>query len=367
MVVQPAQHGAARAEDAMARRIVKRFNPPGTLPGTMTAREPGVPGARMALVHYAERQEVALAQLAALIPEGATGWLRMVGHDPASLAVLGEQLKVHPLVLEDVVHVGQRSKIEDYGSYLFIVVNLIRLKEGEVEEEQISLLVFDRLLVSVQERESDLFQPILDRLQTQRGKARTQGVDYLAYALVDTMVDHYFPLLENLAERLEDIEEELLKEPRRETLQELHGVKRVLLRLRKTTWPLREMVGALGRGESALMREGTRVWLRDVYDHCVQIIDIVETFREMSTSLADLYQSGVANRMNEIMKVLTIIATIFIPLTFIVGVYGMNFRPEAGPLAMPELSWRWGYPAVWLVMLGMAGWMLVLFKRRRWL
>jgi magnesium transporter len=190
---------------------------------------------------------------------------------------------------------------------------------------------------------------------------RLQGVDYLAYSLVDAAVDHYFPTLERVGDRIDDVEDVLLEKPDRESFENLHQIKRDLLRIRKATWPLREMVGALARTDSQLVREGTKVWLRDVYDHAVQVIDIVETFREMTQELADLYLSSVSNRMNEIMKVLTIIATVFMPLTFIVGVYGMNFHH------MPELAWIWGYPLVWVVMLLIAGGMAWMFRRRGWL
>ena len=352
----------------MRRRLVKRFHPPGTTPGTLAPPVEGAAGqARLSLFTYTAERAVehpitALSEVASLIPPGEQAWLKIVGHETPVLAELGNHFGVHPLVLEDVANVGQRPKVEEYDTYVFVVLDLMRFDgRGALQEEQLSLLLFENLLISIQERESDLFKLVEERLRAQSGRMRTQRVDYLAYALIDAGVDCYFPTLERVGELIDGVEDVLLEKPNRETFEQLHRIKRDLLRMRKATWPLREMVGAIARTNSSLVREGTRVWLRDVYDHAVQIIDIVETFREMTSELADLYLSSVSNRMNEVMKVLTVIATIFMPLTFIVGVYGMNFQH------MPELSWLWGYPAVWAVMLLVAGGMAWMFKRRGWL
>jgi magnesium transporter len=323
--------------------------------------------ARLSLLTYsaekvAERPVSALSEVPSLIPAGEQAWLRIVGHETSVLGELAGRFGVHPLVLEDVANVGQRPKVEESDHYLFVILDVLRCGTGgTLSEQQVSLLLFEKLVITVEERESDLFKLVVERLRAQGGKIRLLGVDYLAYALVDAAVDHYFPTLERVGEQIDEVEDGLLEKPDRKSFEELHRIKRDLLRMRKATWPLREMVGALARTDSALVREGTRVWLRDVYDHAVQVIDIVETFREMTQELADLYLSSVSNRMNEIMKVLTVIATIFMPLTFIVGIYGMNFR------SMPELSWGWGYPAVWAVMLLVAGGMAWMFKRRGWL
>jgi len=358
----------------MRRGEVKRFHPPGTSPGTLafpTAEAEGRP--RLALLTYREgglREQAppSLAEVPFPTPAGEMGWLRIVGHSQETLGALAGRFGVHPLVVEDIVNVGQRPKVEEFDSYLFIVLDVVRCRpEGTMEDEQVSLLLFDNLLITVQERESDLFSLVQERLRTGRGKMRGLGVDYLAYALVDAAVDHFFPTLERIGEKIDEIEDELLASPDRTGFERLHGTKRDLLRLRKATWPLREAVAKLARTDGSLIREGTRVWLRDVYDHTVQIIDIVETFRDMTAELVDLYLSSVSTRMNEIMKVLTIIATIFIPLTFIVGVYGMNFNTQTSPFNMPELNWRLGYPAVWAVMLAVAAGMVWMFKRRRWL
>ncbi len=358
----------------MRRRSVKSFHPPGTSPGTIAfpGREAGRPS-RITLMTYgeggvSERSVATVADVPLPPPAGQRAWLRIVGHSVEALGGVADRFGVHPLVVEDIANLGQRPKVEEFDSYLFVIVDVLRSNsDGTMEEEQISLLLFENLLITVQERESDLFKLVEERLHTGRGKMRGMGVDYLAYALVDAAVDHFFPTLELVGERIDGIEDELLANPDRKGFERLHAVKRDLLRLRKATWPLREAVAKLTRSDGNFVRDGTRVWLRDVYDHSVQIIDIVETFRETTAELVDLYLSSVSNKMNEIMKVLTIIATIFIPLTFIVGVYGMNFSTQAGPLSMPELNWRWGYPAVWAVMLAIACGMLWMFRRRRWL
>jgi magnesium transporter len=352
----------------MRRRVIKRFHPPGTTPGTVApAAEGAAPPASLALFTYgpeklAEQPLAALSEIPARIPAGEQAWLRIVGHDASVLRDLATRFGVHALVVEDIANVGQRPKVEQYPSYLFVIIDVLRFgTDGTLSEQQVSLLLFENLLVTVEERESDVFKLVVERLRAQGGKMRQLAVDYLAYALVDAAVDHYFPTLERVGEEIDAVEDVLLDRPDRKSFEELHRIKRDLLRMRKATWPLREMVGALARTDSALVHDGTRVWLRDVYDHAVQVIDIVETFREMTQELADLYLSSVSNRMNEIMKVLTVIATIFMPLTFIVGIYGMNFQ------RMPELAWIWGYPTVWLVMLLVAGGMAWMFRRRGWL
>ncbi len=356
----------------MRRRHVKRYHPPGTSPGTLAPPPPGAGPAAFTLLTYdadeaTEQRPRSLAGLAATLAGDRRHWLRIVGHGAEILQQLSTEFDIHPLVLEDMVNVGQRPKVEDYDRYLFIVVDVLRYNgSASLEEEQVTLLLFENLLVTVEERSSELFRLVEERLRQRKGKMCRMPVDYLAYALVDAAVDHYFPQLEKIGERIETIEEALLDHAGRETLGELHRLKRDLIRLRKTTWPLREMVGALSRTDSELVREQTEVWLRDVYDHTVQIIDVVETLRETSGQLVDLYMSSVSNRMNEVMKVLTVIATVFIPLTFIVGVYGMNFDPGAGPLSMPELAWAWGYPAVWLVMIAIGLGMVAMFRKRGW-
>jgi magnesium transporter len=234
-------------------------------------------------------------------------------------------------------------------------------EQGQIEAEQVSMVLGGNYLVTFQERKKDVFDPIRKRLIETGGRINKQGADYLAYSLIDAIVDHYFIVLENLGEQIEFLEEELVTDPDPETLQSIHELKRELIFLRKSVWPLREVISALERGDSPLLQPTTLIYLRDVYDHTIQIIETVETFRDIVSGMLDIYLSSVSNRMNEVMKVLTIIATLFIPLSFIVGVYGMNFK------YMPLLGWKWGYLAVWVVILLVVVGMLIYFRRKKWL
>jgi magnesium transporter len=230
----------------------------------------------------------------------------------------------------------------------------------EIKGEQVSLILSENFVLSFQERPGDIFDLIRERLRNAKGRIRKMGADYLAYALVDAVVDQYFVILEKVGERIEELEESLTRNTKPETMQEIHRLKREMIYLRKSIWPLRESISGLEKSESALINKATLKYLRDVYDHTIQIIDTVETFRDMLSGMHDTYLTNISNRMNEIMKVLTIIATIFIPMTFIAGIYGMNFK------FMPELEWRWGYLAVWVVLVSVALIMVVYFKRKKW-
>jgi magnesium transporter len=276
---------------------------------------------------------------------------------------IGVHFGIHPLVLEDILHTGQRPKAEDLGDYLFIVLKMLYHNEREdaMVGEQVSLLLGPNYVISFQEREGDIFNPIRERIRNSKGHIRKGGADYLAYALLDAIVDHYFVILEKLGEKIESLEEELVTNPRSEILQAIHILKRDLIFLRKSVWPLREVISGLEREGSPLITEPTGIYLRDVYDHTIQVIDTIETYRDMVSGMLDIYLSSLSNRMNEVMKVLTIIATIFIPLTFIAGIYGMNFK------FMPELEWHWGYPTALIVMLMVVGFMVMYFRRKRWL
>ena len=277
---------------------------------------------------------------------------------------LGECYGLHPLVLEDILNADQRPKMEDYDRYSYIVLKMLyyRDQSGQVEAEQISLILGQNFLFSFQEgKKEDIFDPIRERIRNGKGRIRKMGADYLAYALIDAIVDHYFIILEKLGERIEFLEEALVTQPTTQTLKEIHSLKREMIFLRKAVWPLREVISSLTRGESSLIQESTRVYLRDVYDHTIQVIDTIETFRDMVSGMLDIYLSSVSNRLNSVMKVLTIIATVFMPLTFLAGVYGMNFKH------MPELEWRWGYPVIWAIMIGIGVFMLVYFKKKKWL
>jgi magnesium transporter len=356
----------------MRRRLMKRYQPPGTEAGTMPPPVPAAAGPlALSLVTFGkdtfdERRVGGLDDVPASWPDGVRAWLRVCGHDTALLSRLAGRYDVHPLVLEDILNVGQRPKVEDYGAHLFIIVDTVRRSDSSYTEEQVSLLLFENLLISVQERESDLFRPIEDRLRSGRGKVRGMGLDLLAYALIDTVVDHYFPVLEQLNDRLEEVEDGLLDDPDPKDLQLLHSLKRDLMRLRKATWPLREMVASLGRGDSHLMGADTRLYLRDVHDHTVQIMEMIDACRDTATSLTDLYISSLSNKLNGIMKVLTVIATIFMPLSFLAGLWGMNFNTAASRFNMPELNWAFGYPLALAVMAAVALTMLLVFKRRGW-
>jgi magnesium transporter len=291
-------------------------------------------------------------------------WINVDGvHDPAIVEKIGGHFGLHPLIQEDILTTSQRPKMEDLGDLIYIVLRMLEYDEtsGEVRTDQLSLVLGRNFLISFQEEEGDMFDPIRDRIRKAKGRIRKQGPDYLAYALLDAVVDQYFVVLEKLGERIETLEEALVSDPRKETLHEIHKLKREMIYLRKSVWPLRELVAGLERAESGLIQPSTDIFLRDVYDHAIQVIDNVETFRDMLSGMVETYLSSVSNRMNEVMKVLTIISTIFIPLTFIVGVYGMNFQH------MPELGWKWGYFIVWGVIAVIALAMLQFFRRKKWL
>ena len=235
-------------------------------------------------------------------------------------------------------------------------------RNGQIEAEQISLILGQNFVLSFQEgKEGDVFGPLRERLRGGKGRIRKMRTDYLAYSLIDAIVDHYFIILERLGERVEFLEEELVTEPTTKTLKEIHNLKREMIFLRKAVWPLREVISGLERGESSLIQQNTQIYFRDVYDHTIQVIDNIETFRDTVSGMLDIYLSSVSNRLNTVMKVLTIIATIFMPLTFLAGIYGMNFK------YMPELEWRWGYPFVWMVMIAIGIVMLIYFRKKKWL
>ena len=284
-------------------------------------------------------------------------------HELEILEKLGNCFGLHSLVLEDVLNTDQRPKIEDYGDYTYIVLKMISYndKNNETIAEQISLIIGLNFVISFQERHGDVFDPVRERIRSDKGQIRKWGADYLAYSLIDTIVDNYFVIVEKLGERIEDAEEELVTNPTSQTLQAIHNLKKEMMFLRKSVWPLREVVNSLARGESALIKETTFVYFRDVYDHTIQVADTIETLRDMLSSMLDIYLSSVSNRLNAVMKVLTIIATIFIPLTFVVGIYGMNFKN------MPELEWHWGYYTVLFIMVVIVVLMIIYFKKKKWI
>jgi magnesium transporter len=291
-------------------------------------------------------------------------WINVDGvHDAEVIGRIGQCFGIHPLILEDIMTTAQRPKMEDMGDYIYIVMRMLsyHAKRREVLSEQVSLILGPNFVISFQEAGGDVFDPVRERIRTGKGRVRKMGPDYLAYSLIDAVVDNYFLILENLGERVEALEEELISDPRRETLHAIHVLKREMIYLRKSVWPLREVISGLERAESDLIKDATGIFFRDVYDHTIQVIDTIETYRDMLSGMLDMYLSSVSNRMNEVMKVLTIIATIFIPLTFVAGVYGMNFK------FMPELGWRWGYFGILAVMLTIGVLMLFYFRRKKWM
>jgi magnesium transporter len=279
-----------------------------------------------------------------------------------NLQKLGDCYHLHPLVLEDILNTDQRPKIEDFDNYIYLVLRKINYSENnELSSEQISLVLGSNFLISLQESNGALFAPILERLRTSKGRIRKSGPDYLAYALMDLIVDHYFVVLEKFGEALEYLEEEVVKRPTPATLQDIHRSKYDMIMLRKSVWPLREVIGRLERRESDLIEEPTAIYFKDVYDHTIVAVDNIETYRDILSGMLDIYLSSISNRLNEVMKVLTVIATIFMPLTFLAGIWGMNFKH------MPELAWTWGYPASLGLMLAVSLAMLFYFRRKKWL
>jgi magnesium transporter len=276
---------------------------------------------------------------------------------------------VHHLVLEDILNINQRPKAEDFGEYIYIVAKMLFYDEKRVDisEEQVSFILGKEFLISLQEeREGDVFDLIRQRIRGGEGRIRKMGPDYLAYALLDSIIDSYFVILEKIGEKIEEIEESLVTEPRPSTLQSINKLKKDLIFLRKSVWPLREVVHTITQTESPLIKEQTVVYFRDIYDHIIQAVDTIEAYRDTVSGMLDIYLSSISYRLNEVMKVLTIIATIFIPLTFIAGIYGMNFNVSRSPFNMPELNWRFGYFFALFIMLAMATAMIVYFKKKRW-
>jgi magnesium transporter len=347
------------------RRTKKTGLPPGTIV-YVGKKKPA--STRIIAITFDEThvQEKEIQEIEAFPLKGkiATTWINIDGLQKIDVIErIGKQFGIHPLVLEDIANTGQRPKMEDFGDYIFAVLKMLQYNEEdeETQVEQISLILGSNWVISFQENAGDVFDPIRERLRTDKGRIRKMGADYLVYALMDAIVDNYFVVLERIGERIEDIEEAIVASPSPETLQAIHNLKRQVILLRKSVWPLREAINRLERWESKLINRSTDIFLRDVYDHTIQVIDAVETYRDMLSGMLDIYMSSVSNRMNEVMKVLTIIATIFIPLTLVAGIYGMNFR------YMPELEWVWGYPFVLLIMLTVVIVMLLYFRRRKWL
>jgi len=351
----------------------KRYHPPGTPPGTLT-QAPAVETSplRIRLIDYCLdeitiRDDINVSECNPYLQRDTVTWVHVQGQ-PTEVALreLGAAFQLHSLALEDVLNTGQRPKVEPFDDQLFIVMSLPLMKTDLVELQQVSFFLSNTFLVSFCEGDFATFQPVLKRLQDNGSRLRSRDADFLLYSLLDIVIDQGFPVLEAFGLQLEDLEEQILQVASGDTLEQIHIVKRELILLRRMLWPQREVVNQLLRGDNVLVREDTLIYLRDCYDHTIQVMDLLETYRDMTSSMLDIYLSSVSNRMNDIMRVLTVIATIFIPLTFVVGVYGMNFDRTASSWNMPELGWPYGYLLVWGVMITIAVLMLLFFRRREW-
>ena len=354
----------------MTPKNTKRSRKIGLPPGTLVhigKRESGP--VRMTLIDYdaenfQEKEITDTTEYLALRDSSTVTWLNIDGvHQLDIIRKIGEQIGLHPLIMEDLVNTEQRPKMEDFGDYLFIVLRMLYCdpKEKTIQSEQVSLLLTKTGVLSFQEQQGDVFETIRERLRTNKGKIRGMGADYLVYALADAIVDNCFAVLETIGERIESIEDSVTEDPSPKILQTIHGLKRELVMMRKSLWPLREVINQLARDDSPLICHTTDIYLRDVHDHVIQALDTVETHRDMVSGMIDIYLSSVSNRMNEVMKVLTMFAAIFIPLTFIAGLYGMNFE------YMPEIKWHAGYPLALGIMAIVAIIMLIFFRRKKWL
>jgi len=347
------------------RRIaLKAGLPPGTLISTGEPAQPQVAITQVLYdaAGYAER-EVSTIDAAFPAPgDERLLWIHVDGvHDVDILNRVGQRFCLHPLLLEDIANTVQRPKLENYGDHLFMDLNVFQLRENTdaIHSEQISLVLGACWLLSFSEGPQPWAKTLRERLKADKAHCRRGGPDYLAYSIVDAVVDGYYHVLERIGDRIEDLEEELMAAPTTETLHAVYTLKREVITLRKSVWPLRELIGGLQR-ERDLVRESTGIYLRDLYDHAVQVLDTVETYRDILAGMLDIYLSSVSNKMNEVMKVLTVIATIFIPLTFVAGIYGMNFE------SIPELKWRYGYLFFWGIIVAVGAGMLTYFRRKKW-
>jgi magnesium transporter len=349
------------------KRLYKKAGlPPGTL---VHIGERKLEKVRITVIDYdensfQEKQVTKIENCFEFKKTPTVSWINIDGlHNVEIIEKIGNHYGFHSLVLEDILHTGQRPKFEDLDSYIFIVLMMLRFDEESqtVVSEQVSMVLGTNYVISFQENVGDVFEQIRERIRNAKGKVRKMGSDYLMYALLDAIVDSYFLIMEKLGDKIESMEDKLISDPTEKTLKQIHNLKREMVHLRKSVWPLRELINGFERSESNLIRETTGVYLRDVYDHTIQVIDTVESFRDMVSGMLDIYLSSISNRMNAVMKVLTIIATIFIPLTFVAGIYGMNFEN------MPELKWRYGYFGIWIIMVTITGGMILYFKKKKWL
>lgn len=348
----------------------KHSKKPGQAPGTLHfTGEKRIENVQMNLCDYDVHQlgEFDISDIEESKPyleSPSKTWINVLGlHDVEKLKEIWGYFGLHPLIQEDILNTNQRAKIEEYPDQVFFVLRMMSILEetGELNVEQVSIVLSEDSVLSFQEDDFPIFEPVLHRLRNNAPRLRKEGPDYLAYALLDTVVDHYFKVMERLGDEIEVLEEHILTNVDDDIPEQIHALRRKVLYFRKAIWPLRDSLNNLLREESPLINEDNKIYFRDVHDHLVQIIDGIENYRDMIIGMLDMYMSQVSNKMNEVMKVLTIIATIFIPLTFLAGIYGMNFE------YMPELSVKWAYPAVWVVMIITTIFMLIYFRKKKWL
>ncbi|MCG6937526.1 MAG: magnesium/cobalt transporter CorA [Gammaproteobacteria bacterium] len=352
----------------------KTYHTPGTAPGTLVSHEGAdLEAVNIRLIDYTEssfiEKELATAdECQSFLTKDSVTWIHMQGPMQAdTIRNIGSIFNLHPLMLEDVLNKGQRPKVEEHEDLLFIIMSMPAVFDDEINIDQVSIFMGDNYIISFHAGTMDPFDPLRNRLRKKSGRIRSLKQDYLLYTIMDLIIDQGYPVLESLGYGIENIEETLLTaSAEKTTLSAIHKIRHQLILLRRNLWPQREALNRLIHGGSPLFNESTSIYLRDCYDHTVQILDLIENYREMAASLVDIYISSTSYRLNEIMRVLTIIATIFIPLTFIVGVYGMNFDIAESPWAMPELHWYFGYPLVWGVMIATVIAMVVYFKRKDW-
>jgi magnesium transporter len=340
--------------------------PPGTLVhvGQKKTDKPVITLIDYDQTRFEAHSDISIEEATAFKETATVSWINVSGiHDTSLIDAFGRHFDIHPLALEDILNTHHRPKIDEYEGFSLVILKMLFYDDQSqaITAEQISIVLGKKFVLSFQETDVDVFDVVRERIQRGNGKIRQRGPDYLAYALIDSIVDSYFHILEKVGDHLEQIEDELISNPDAEPLSEIYHYKRELLLLRKSVWPLREVINQMHKEISPLITKGTQIYLRDLYDHTIQVIDTMEIFRDGITSLQDLYITMVSNRMNEIMKVLTIMASIFIPMTFIAGVYGMNFE------YMPELKWHWGYFTVWGFMVCCAIGMIIYFRKKKWL
>ncbi len=366
------QNGSDRPADADSY-MDYAYDEPGSIPGTLQIPPNSAPPI-ISLIDYNPHQlisqkNITPADCATHLDTTSVSWVDVKGlGSEAILRQIGQVFNLHPLVLEDVVNVPQRPKVEEYQDQLLLIARMVTpQKTGGFFSEQVSFILGQHYLLTLQEEAHyDCFGPIRERIRSSKGTIRQHGPDYLTYALLDAIIDGFFPVLEAYGEEIEELESEVVANPTRQTLERIHNVKRELLMLRRAIWPQRDAINALIRDGSDLIHADVQIYLRDCYDHAIQVLDMVETYRELASSLMDVYLSSVGNKMNEIMKLLTVISSIFIPLTFIAGVYGMNFNTDKSPWNMPELNWYWGYAACLGLMAVTAGGLVYFFWRKGW-